>query len=112
MSLKETPRTQKRNVVLIHLESTRAQSVTPYNEDLETTPFLDKLARSSLLIERAHVVVPRSSKSSVAVNCGIEPPLYPGPEFEPDGIPVPCLPSLLNEQGYGTVFFASTSNNI
>jgi lipoteichoic acid synthase len=111
-NLVQTPWTEKRNVVLIHLESTRAQSVTPYNEDLQTTPFLNELAKSSLLVERAHVVVPRSSKSSVAVNCGIEPPLYPGPEFEPDGIPVPCLAGLLNEQGYSTVFFASTSNNI
>lgn len=107
--LVQTPWTEKRNVVLVHLESTRAQSVTPYNKDLETTPFLDELAESSLLVERAHVVVPRSSKSSVAVNCGIEPPLYPGPEFESGGIPVPCLATLLREQGYGTVFFASTS---
>ena len=64
-------RTEKRNVVLIHLESTRAQSVTPYNEELQTTPFLDELARESLLAERAYAVVPRSSKGSVAVNCGM-----------------------------------------
>lgn len=42
---------EKRNVALILLESTRAQSVTPYNEDLKTTPFLNELAKSSLLAE-------------------------------------------------------------
>jgi lipoteichoic acid synthase len=110
-SLAQTPQTEKRNVVLVHLESTRAQSVTPYNEDLKTTPFLDELARSSLLAERAHVVLPRSSKGSVAVNCGIEPPLYPGPEFAPGGIPAPCLAELLKEQGYRTVLFSSTSSS-
>jgi phosphoglycerol transferase MdoB-like AlkP superfamily enzyme len=104
--------TEKRNVVLVHLESTRAQSVTPYNEDLKTTPFLDELAESSLLVERAYTTVPRSSKASVAVNCGIEPPLYPGPEFEPGGVPAQCLPALLKEEGYRTVFFASTFNNM
>ena len=109
-SLAQTPQTQKRNVVLVHLESTRAQSVTPYNQDLETTPFLNELAKSSLLAERAHVVLPRSSKGSVAVNCGIEPPLYPGPEFVPGGIPAPCLAELLEEQGYRTVLFSSTSS--
>jgi arylsulfatase A-like enzyme len=109
-SLVQTPRTEKRNVVLIHLESTRARSVTPYNEDLKTTPFLNELAKKSLLVERAYVVVPRSSKGSVAVNCGIDPPLYPGPEFEPGRIPAPCLAGLLKKQGYSTVFFASTSN--
>ncbi len=108
--LEQTPQTEKRNVALIHLESVRAQSVTPYNEELKTTPFLNELAESSLLAERAYTIVPRSSKASVSVNCGIDPPLYPGPEFEPGGIPVRCLPGLLKEQGYRTVFFASTSN--
>ena len=108
-NLAETSQTEKRNVVLIHLETTRAQSVTPYNEDLKTTPYLDELAKESLLAERAHVVVPRSSKATVAVNCGTEPALYEGPEFEPGSTPVPCLADLLKGQGYSTVFFASIS---
>ena len=113
-TLAETLDTEKRNVVLIHLESTRAQSTTPYNEDLKTTPFLDELSRSSgsLLAERAYTPVPRSSKASVSVNCGVEPPLYPGPEFEPGGVPARCLAALLREQDYSTVFFASTANNM
>jgi arylsulfatase A-like enzyme len=104
------PVIEKRNVVLIHLESTRARSVTPYNEDLNTMPFLNELAKSGLLAEHARVVVPRSSKGSTAINCGIEPALFPGPEFEPGGIPSPCLARLLKEQGYRTVFFQSVSN--
>ncbi|MCA1731594.1 MAG: sulfatase-like hydrolase/transferase, partial [Actinobacteria bacterium] len=111
--LVQTPSTQKRNVVLIHLESTRERSVTPYNEDLNTTPFLDELAKkSSLLAERAYVVVPRSSKASVAVNCGVDPPLYQGPEFEPGGLPSPCLAGLLGDQGYSTAFFQSSSETM
>ncbi|CAN5273403.1 hypothetical protein BH24ACT19_BH24ACT19_07210 [soil metagenome] len=108
-TLAPTPQIEKRNVVLVHLESTRAQSVTPYNQDLETTPFLDELSKESLFVERAYTTVPRSSKASVSVNCGVEPPLYPGPEFEPDGIPAQCLAGLLRERGYKTVFFASTN---
>ena len=46
-SLVQTSQTKKRNVVLIHLESTRARSVTPYNEDLKTTPFLEELPRAA-----------------------------------------------------------------
>jgi lipoteichoic acid synthase len=111
-SLGETFGMEKRNVVLIHLESTRAQSVTPYNEELKTTPFLGELAKESLLVERAYVVVPRSSKATVTVNCGIDPPLYQGPEFDPGGIPVPCLASLLKDQGYNTVFFQSSSETM
>jgi lipoteichoic acid synthase len=111
-TLAQTPQTEKRNVVLIHLESTRAQSVTPYNEDLKTTPFLDELANNSLLAERAYVIVPRSSKASVVVNCGVEPPLYQGPEFEPGSVPARCLADLLKEQGYHTVFFQSSSETM
>jgi phosphoglycerol transferase MdoB-like AlkP superfamily enzyme len=111
-TLLQTSNTDKRNVVIIHLESTRAQSVTPYNQDLPTTPFLDELAKKSLLAERAYTIVPRTSKANVAVNCGIEPPLYPGPEFEPGGIPSPCLANLLKEQGYNTVYFMSTSETM
>jgi lipoteichoic acid synthase len=111
-SLADTFRTEKRNVVLIHLESTRAQSVTPYNEYIKTTPFLDELAKESFLAQRAYVVVPRSSKATVTVNCGIDPPLYQGPEFDPGGIPVPCLASLLKDQGYSTVFFQSSSETM
>jgi arylsulfatase A-like enzyme len=109
-SLARTPQTEKRNVVLIHLESARARSVTPYNEDLQTMPFLNELAKSSLLAEHARVIVPRSSKGSTAINCGIEPALFPGPEYEPGGIPSPCFAGLLKEQGYRTVFFQSLSD--
>jgi lipoteichoic acid synthase len=107
----EAPQVEKkhRNVVLVHLESARARSTTPYNKDLKTTPFLDELAGDSLFVENAYVVVPRSSKATVTVNCGIEPPLFYGPEFEPGGIPSRCMTDLLEEQGYNTVFFQSSS---
>jgi lipoteichoic acid synthase len=111
-SLVETPGTEKRNVVLIHLESTRAQATTPYKKDLEITPFLNELAKSSLLAEQAYTTVPHSSKASVSVNCGIEPRLVqPTTEANPDGIPVPCLADLLKEEGYNTVLFQSSTQN-
>ncbi|MCA1728681.1 MAG: sulfatase-like hydrolase/transferase [Actinobacteria bacterium] len=111
-TLADTSQTEKRNVVLIHLESTRARSVTPYNENLETTPFLDELAKSSLLAERAYTTVPHTSKANVSVNCGIEPHLVqPTTEANPGGIPVPCLANLLKEQGYHTGFFQSSTEN-
>jgi phosphoglycerol transferase MdoB-like AlkP superfamily enzyme len=89
-----TEQTQKRNVVLIHLESVRARSVTPYNEDIKTTPFLDDLVQKSLMAERAYTVVPHTSKAITAVNCGIEPHLVRAiTETEPGGIPARCFRS-------------------
>ena len=111
-SLVETAGTQKRNVVFIHLESTRAQSTTVYNEDLKTTPFMDKLADKSLVAENAYTVVPHTSKAITAVNCGVTPNLIrPITEAEPNGIPARCLPELLTDQGYDSVFFQSATEN-
>jgi arylsulfatase A-like enzyme len=111
-SLAATPQTEKRNVVLIHLESTRAGATTPYNHNLETTPFLNELAKSSLFATRHYTTVPHTSKASVSVNCGIEPHLVqPTTEAKPDGIPAPCLADLLKEQGYKTVFFQSSTQD-
>jgi phosphoglycerol transferase MdoB-like AlkP superfamily enzyme len=111
-SLAPSLQTQKRNVVLIHLESTRAQSVTPYNQGIDTTPFLNELAKNSLVAERDYTTVPHTSKASVSVNCGIEPHLVQTvTEAEPGGVPAPCLPSLLKTQGYSTVFFQSSTQD-
>ena len=109
-SLRQTPRTEKRNVVFISMESTRARSVTPYNEDLPTTPYLDELAGRSLMAEWSYTTIPHTSKSLTAINCGI----YPHPdtdihESKPGGIPANCLPEMLAEQGYNTAFFQSAT---
>jgi lipoteichoic acid synthase len=112
-SIVPTPLTDKRNVVLIHLESTRAGATTPYNANLQTTPFLNELAgESGLLAQRAYTTVPHTSKAATSVNCGILPHLVPQPtEAEPGGIPARCLAELLKGQGYGTVFFQSPTED-
>lgn len=108
--LAPSPQTEKRNVALIFLESTRAQSTTPYNEDLKTTPYMDKLAKKSLVAERAYAVVPHTSKALVATTCGVAPRLDTGTtEAEPNAIPARCLPDLLKDQGYRSVFFQSAT---
>jgi lipoteichoic acid synthase len=101
---------QKRNVVIVFLESTRARSTTPYNENLHTTPFLDELSKESLMAERAHAVVPHTSKALVATTCGVEPPLDTDKtESEPGILPSKCLPDLLKEHGYQSKFFQSAT---
>ena len=105
-----TSGTEKRNVTVIFLESTRARSTTPYNEDLDTTPFLDELSKESLMAERAYAVVPHTSKALVATICGVEPPLDTDKtESEPGILPARCLPDLLKEHGYQSKFFQSAT---
>jgi lipoteichoic acid synthase len=110
--LVRTAQTKERNVVIVILESTRAQSTTPYNEDLDTTPFLAELARESLVFERAYTVVPHTSKALVASLCGVPPPLDTArTESEPGIIPARCIADLLKERGYRTVFFQSATKD-
>ena len=110
--LQETAGTEKKNVVFIHLESVRARSTTPYNGDIDTTPYLDELSRHSLMAERAYTIVPHTSKAVTAVNCGIDPHLVRDiTEAEPNGIPATCLPELLDERGYQSVWFSSATED-
>ena len=113
-SLQPTAEAEKRNVVLIFLESTRAGATTPYNEDLKTTPFLDELAKKSLLVDNAYTVVPHTHNAITATNCGIEPPVDRwGTKLLSiqDRIPSKCLPKLLKEQGYDSVYFMSQAQS-
>jgi lipoteichoic acid synthase len=108
--LKPTPHTQRRHLALIHLESVRERSATPYQDDLDTMPYLAGLAKDSLLVERAYTTIPHTSKALVSVNSG----LYPSPETdiveaEPGGIPARCLAELLAEQGYKSAWFQSAT---
>jgi lipoteichoic acid synthase len=110
--LKLTLHTRRRHVALIHLESVRERSVTPYDDTIDTMPYLAGLAKASLLVERAYTTIPHTSKAIVSVASG----LYPSPktdivEAEPGGIPARCLAELLTEQGYKTAWFQSAEQS-
>lgn len=110
LSFVATPRTRKRHVALIHLESTRERSTTPYHEDIGTMPYLAELAKNSLLVERAYTTTPHTSKAVTSLHAG----LYPHPdtdiiESKPGGIPARCLPELLGEHGYRSAWFQSAT---
>jgi lipoteichoic acid synthase len=107
--LSPTARTEKRNVVMVHLESVRARSVTAYGGDAEITPFMGALADESLVAERAYTVVPHTTNALVATMCGIDPPIGRWQTYSVgDRIPARCLPELLGERGYDSVYFTSS----
>ena len=102
----------KRNVVMVYAESVRAQSTTPFNEDMKTTPFMDQLARNSLLATEFNAVMPHTSKSLTASHCGMAPPMdTENSEADEDSLPSKCIPELLGEEGYESVFFQSATEN-
>ncbi len=103
-----TDSTRRMNIVVILLESARPRSLTPYNPSLDTTPFLDSLAKRSLLVERMYSVVAHTNKTFPALFAGIYPyPKRDMRESAPGGIPAPGLPDLLRPLGYRSAFFTS-----
>jgi len=106
LHLVATDSTRRMNVVMIFMESIRARSTTPYNPSLDTTPFLDTLARQALLAEEMYAVVPYTNKALTPLLAGIYP--YPHRTIlaaRPGGIPGPGLPELLRPHGYRSAFF-------
>lgn len=106
LRLVPTSKTKRMNVVVILLESFRSRSITPYNPELPTTPFLDSLAQHALLVEQMYSIISYTNKSLVPTLAGIYPELSREiVEAEPDRVPAVGLPSLLKPHGYRTAFF-------
>lgn len=100
---------QRRNVVIITLESQRATSTLPETRQ-PVTPVLDALAETSIVPERGYTVLPHTSKALTAIHCGVVPPLdSENSEADQGSLPAKCLPGLLAEQGYQTAFFQSAT---
>jgi len=96
------------HVVVVALESTGLFATSLAEGGPPTTPFLRRLAEESAVFERAYVAVPHSSKSVVALNCGITPLLVMDVrEGDPGGLPVRCLPELLRGEGFQTLYFGA-----
>jgi arylsulfatase A-like enzyme len=110
LRLKATPQSRRKNVVVIFLESVRTRSITPYNPQKPTTPFLAQLGSKSLQYQNFYALLPHTSKSLVTSLCGFYPKLVMKiAEAKPNAIPGRCLPHLLGDHGYRTAFFQPTA---
>jgi arylsulfatase A-like enzyme len=105
-------RTQRYNVVLILLESLRADATTVHSPELPTTPFLQEFARDSLVVDSMYANVPRTSAAWLATVTG----RYPGTVAmhrrwwtRADGTELDgSLARQLGALGYATAFFVPT----
>ena len=98
------------NIVLIVLESTRADYVAPYaTGDLAgNTPALAAFAAGATTFADAYVTIPHTSKALVGILCGMYARMQmPIVEADRSGIPMNCLPRLLDGLGYRTAFIQS-----
>lgn len=97
------------NVVVIFMESTRQDAVSVYNpKRATTTPVLTELAKDAVAFERAYALIPSTTKALTATLCGIFPnPVSVYTSSTPGRMPQKCLPELLGEAGYASLFIHS-----
>lgn len=112
-SLVKADATHRRNVVIILLESMRAISTTPFSPQLQTTPYLQRLADQGLLVRDMSANMPRTTGAWMAVLGGQFPLTNEEAEIwtveNHKQQRLKGMPGLLREQGYATGFFTSTA---
>jgi arylsulfatase A-like enzyme/Flp pilus assembly protein TadD len=101
-----TVRPQAPNVILITLDTVRADRVGFLGSQRGLTPNLDTLARQSVVFTRAYSQVPLTTASHATILTGTYPQFHQVNDF---GVPlatdVPYAPDILRAHGYHTAAF-------
>jgi arylsulfatase A-like enzyme/Flp pilus assembly protein TadD len=99
----------KPNVILITLDSTRADRMGFLGSRSKLTPALDGLAQNSIVCERAYTQVPLTVTSHATILTGNYPQTTQVYEFgTPLAVSLPYLPDLLHGKGYRTAAFVGS----
>ena len=97
------------NVVLVTLDTTRADRMGFLGSTRGATPQLDLLAKESVVFERAYAQAPITTVSHATILSGTLPQLHKVNDF---GVPLPAalpyLPALLRAEGYRTAAFVGS----
>lgn len=98
------------NVLLITLDTTRADHLGCYGYESALTPTLDQLAVEGVLFERAYTTAPLTLPAHASLMTGLYPPEHGlhanGMGRLPDS--VPTLAGLLSKSGYDTAAFVAS----
>ena len=97
------------NIVLITLDTTRADRMGFMGSSRGLTPNLDELARQSTVFTRAYAQVPLTSPSHATILTGTYPQYHHVLDF-PDvlGEDLPYAPAILQSHGYHTAAFIAS----
>ncbi len=99
---------ERPNIILISLDTTRADYLSLYGYERNTTPNLDRLASRAVVFENARTVVPLTGPSHASVFTSLFPHQHGA--FR-NGIPLmedwTTITDLLLRQGYDTAAFVS-----
>ena len=104
-----TPEPQRPNVILITLDTMRADRMGFLGSQRGLTPNLDALARQSVVLTHAYSQVPITTASHATILTGTYPQFHQVNDF---GVPlaedVPYAPSIFRGRGYHTAAFVGS----
>jgi arylsulfatase A-like enzyme len=99
----------KPNIILITLESTRADRMGFLGSKAKLTPNLDSLARQSMVFEQAYSQAPLTVVSHATILSGTYPQTHRASEFGARlAANLPFVPDLLRARGYNTAAFVGS----
>ena len=103
------PPQRRPNIVIVTLDTTRADRMGFLGSKLGLTPNLDSLAQRSVKFTRAYAVEPITTASHATILTGSYPELNGVTDFgKPLSATSPYLPALLHERGYHTAAFVGS----
>jgi arylsulfatase A-like enzyme len=97
------------NIILITVDTTRADRMGFLGSKLGLTPNLDKLAHDSVVFTRAYSQVPLTAPSHATILTGTYPQFHHVDDFQvPLATDIPFAPAILRAQGYHTAAFVGS----
>jgi arylsulfatase A-like enzyme/Flp pilus assembly protein TadD len=101
-----SPEATRPNIILITLDTTRADRMGFLGSQRGLTPNLDALAKQSVVFTRAYAQVPLTTPSHAALLTGTYPQFSHIEDLgAPLGADIPYVPDLLHHHGYHTAAF-------
>jgi arylsulfatase A-like enzyme/predicted Zn-dependent protease len=100
-----TPRrAADRNLILITMDTTRADRLGCYGSQTVQTPNLDRIADGGTVFDHALAVAPITAPSHISILSGTFPPFHQVHDNDIAAVPagVPWLPEIVGDRGYRT----------
>jgi arylsulfatase len=101
----DAPLDSRPPVLLVSLDACRADHMSLYGYERPTTPYLERLAEESLVVDRAHCTAPWTLTSHMTMFTGLYPTQHGVNETSALSPEVPTLAERLRERGYDTLGF-------
>ena len=105
----DSPAATKPNIILITLDSTRADRMGFMGARVNLTPSLDGIAHQGIIFAQAYAQAPTTVVSNATILTGTYPQTHQASEFGGSlAATLPYLPDLLHANGYRTAAFVSS----